>query len=581
MPMRFRPGKIRTRFFAAMIALSLPPLFLLGYLSFDIARDALTKTNTQIARNHLKTSDETADLLFRDVVRLNRSLVLNDDIRKTLSAGPYETGKSALVGKLQKVVYSDFADLRFVSSVCLFDLKFEAYCIGRPDNAGIYEGAGKEEAIRQADWYRETVDARGKIVFFSRDVLDGSDKSFSTVKLYRDSETIAGRPIGLVVVNLSRAIFNAVFPEDPKYGGAFAVVDASKQPAVLLYRRAQPELEPLLYGPIDDMTARLAAAGYIVNAYENETTGWTFLYLIRTDELLRESGKIGTATAWIASAIALVGLGLSYLVSGTITRPLLSLKKMMIEWTKGVREFTQTFGQDEVGVIGETFKRIARENEILNEKLVLAELKKREAELKALQAQINPHFLYNTLDSIYWMATLQNHPDIAQMAVSLSKSFKLSLNKGRDLIPIRLELEHIRHYMTIQNIRYNRRFRYEENVDPALLDLEMLKLVLQPIVENAVTHGLEPKVGSGTVRLSGERDGDWVVFTVEDDGVGMDNLDVVEQGFGIRNVRERLTLFYGTNCSFDIASSPNAGTRVQIRFKPVAGGTSHAESRHF
>ncbi len=120
----------------------------------------------------------------------------------------------------------------------------------------------------------------------------------------------------------------------------------------------------------------------------------------------------------------------------------------------------ESFEEDEVGVIGETFKRITSENVQLNERLIHSQLKEREAELRTLQAQIKPHFLYNTLDSIYWMAVIQNNEDIAKMAVSLSESFKLSLNKGKETIPVFKELQHIEHYMTIQNLRYNERFQY-------------------------------------------------------------------------------------------------------------------------
>lgn len=574
LPFRFRFRKIRNRFLAALILISLPPLFILGVLSFNIAKNALTETNLQTAKDHLQNSSEKADLLFRNVINLSRFLVLSDDIRDELRDSTSETDQHELMEKrkrlinmLQGMIYNSLIDLRYVVSLCLYDLNFEAYCLGRPDNAGIYEGDNKIELIHTTDWYRETVNARGRVVFFSTNVLGDASKSFSVAKLFRDSESDIGEPLGLIIINVSKTVFDTVFSSSGKYGGEFLAIDHNGHSLVPVYNRSEIDSEQIRMGTLEEVSGQLQSQGYLVAQYKNETTDWMFLHLIKSEKLLQESQRIGTVTALIASAIALFALIVSYAVSGTITQPLQQLKKMMIEWMKGARDFAVTFDQDEVGTIGETFKRVVVENRELNEKLVHAALKEREAELLALQAQIKPHFLYNTLDSIYWMATLHNNREIAQMAVSLSESFKLSLNKGRETIPVYKELKHIQHYMTIQNIRYNHRFQYEEDVDPSLMVIEILRLVLQPLVENAISHGLEPKIGKGTVRLIGRRNGDEVKFVVEDDGVGMENIEVTEQGYGLQNVKERLMLYYGSSCSFTINSAPNQGTRVQICFK--------------
>jgi two-component system sensor histidine kinase YesM len=557
----------------ALIVLSIPSLFILGYLSFNIAKETLLETNTRTNQDHLQTSSEVADLLFRNIINLHRATVTNEQIRDDIrlivtndAAEPFEM-KARIVNQLQRIVNNNFLDSRYVDSLCLFDLNYEAYCLKRSDDAGIYEGTDKANAIEQSEWYRNTANEQGRVVFFSQNVLGDSKQSFSTVKLFRDYKNISGEPLGFLVVNISNSIFSSIFTGNKNYGGEFLAIDSSKGNVNIVYpQKLSPPLK-ITSASLKETFDHFRELGYLISEYRNETTDWRFIHLVEVRELVKQSNKIGMVTAMIASTMAILALVFSYIISGSITRPLLQLKKMMVDWMKGSRHVQGTFEKDEIGIIGETFKRMVSENQELNEKLFHSELKEREAELRALQAQIKPHFLYNTLDSIYWMAVLQNNHDIAQMAVSLSESFKLSLNKGKETILVDKELKHIEHYMTIQNIRYNNRFKYIEDVDSSIKRVEILKLILQPLVENAIFHGLEPKVGEGTIRLSGRREGDFLLFIVEDDGVGIDDLMKTEQGYGLRNVRERILLYYGLSSTVTISSEQHKGTRIEIRFK--------------
>jgi len=575
--------KIRSRFLAAMILLSLPPLFILGYVSFDVAKRTLTDTQAQTNLDHLRTSSEVADLLFRNVENLHRSIVVNDELRDDLRDSVAEQDdanddiRDRTAQRLQRMINDNFLDTRFVDSVCLFDLDFRAYCLYRSDDAGRYEGSDKELIIPQTDWYQKTFAAQGRVVYFSEDVLGESAKTFSTVRLFRDAEDVSGRPIGLLLVNVSRSIFGTVFRENNRYGANLALDPGDGEARVVFSNLPGGEAPPI-EGPLEEVVAGLRDEGYLVTQIRNETTKWAFLHVVKAEELLKQSNGIRWATTVIALVIAAVAVAASFIVSGSITRPLLSLRKMMLDWTKGERTFGETFRQDEVGVIAETFKRVAVENEALTERLVRSELKEREAELRALQAQIKPHFLYNTLDSIYWMATLQNNHQVAQMAVSLSESFKLSLNKGKETIPVYKELKHIEHYMTIQNIRYNNRFEYVCEVDASVMGMEILKLLLQPLVENAIYHGLEPKVGNGRIALTGGQEEDMLVFTVEDDGVGMENTNVTERGYGLNNVRERLSLYYGASSSLEVDSEVGRGTKITLRFNPRRTGEEASDA---
>lgn len=556
-----------------MIALSIPPLFLLGYISFNITKQTLVRNHIQTNVDRLKTSSDVADLLFKNLINVNRLILANDELRQELreSSNSDLTGNSVIdivtANRLQNVVVSNLIDTVNIDSICLFDNKFHSVCYGRMGSAGVYGSEGTRNLIERTDWYRQSKEAKGKEVFFSYNVLEETSggNSFSSVKLLKDPDRISSEPLGLLVINIKKSLFETIIHESDD--NRFMVLDSLGAGRNIVYDTHSKEKGRVVGQNPQTMISNLMDSGYIVSRFRNPTTGWTLIHLVKASTLLKDSTRIGAATTLIASFMALLALLLSFLMSGTITRPLLQLKKMMVDWANGIRNLEGNFDSDEIGVIGETFKRVAWENKQLNDRLTQSKLKTREAELRALQAQIKPHFLYNTLDSIYWMAELNNNKEIAQMSISLSESFKLSLNKGKEMIPVFKELKHIEHYMNIQNIRYNNRFQYIEDVEPSLMSIEILKLLLQPLIENAIYHGLEPKLGEGTVRLVGRLEGEFVIFSIEDNGVGMDNLAVTEEGYGLQNVRERLDLYYGADSSFSITSYVGVGTTIEIRFR--------------
>ncbi|MDG0791092.1 sensor histidine kinase [Cohnella ginsengisoli] len=571
---RMRPRKLRIRILLAMVMLSVPPLILLGYISYNISKNTIVSNHMDNNEHNLKTASEVADLLLRNVVNMHRLILANDQVRADLRAVGEDGGRILDVraaNRLQNVVVSNLIDTRHIDSICLFDRGFHAVCYGSTDaNAGIYASPQGRLGISGSAWYRDALAAKGRELFFAYNVLQAapSSGSFSSVKVLRDPSDY--ETIGLLVINLKKSMFGQAMNDNQDSG--FLVLDPGGSPVSVVYAQ-----DPVLVQKFADASGEedafraLHRMGYLTIGYRNDTTGWTFLHVVKASRLLQDSTRIGLATAWFAAFIGLIALLLSLFVSGSITRPLLQLKKMMIHWSKGNGEQAQrtAFDEDEVGAIGETFRRISSENVQLSERLVHSKLKEREAELRSLQAQIKPHFLYNTLDSIYWMAVIAKNKEIASMAVALSESFKLSLNKGKETIPVFKELKHIEHYMTIQNLRYKGRFRYVAEVEPELMSLEILKLLLQPLVENAIYHGLEPKIGEGEVRLTGKLRNGMAIFTVEDDGVGMESQERTQGGYGLGNVRERLALYYGPDSALTVKTAPDEGTSIEIRFRPL------------
>ena len=203
------------------------------------------------------------------------------------------------------------------------------------------------------------------------------------------------------------------------------------------------------------------------------------------------------------------------------------------------------------------------------------------AEVKALQAQINPHFLYNTLDSIAWMCERGKNADAVQMVHALARLFRISISKGHELIPIAREIEHAESYLQIQKYRYKNQFTYHFQVDPACNEFLCNKITLQPIIENAITHGLDLLVDEGHIEVEVLQDGGDILFRVTDNGVGMEPEQVQaifrrepgdRTGIGIKNVNDRLRIYFGEGYGLTIDSVPDEGTTVTVRMPRVKEG---------
>ena len=209
------------------------------------------------------------------------------------------------------------------------------------------------------------------------------------------------------------------------------------------------------------------------------------------------------------------------------------------------------------------------------------EVNLRKTELKALQAQINPHFLYNTLDSIAWMCEQGRNADAVKMVHALARLFRISISRGHELIPVAKEIEHAESYLQIQKYRYKNQFTYEFDVDPACLNYYCNKITLQPIIENAINHGLDFLVDEGHITVGVSQEGDDIVFSVTDNGVGMSREQIAaimqqdpgdRTGIGIRNVNDRLQIYFGRQYGLHITSELDVGTRVEIRMPKIREG---------
>ena len=286
---------------------------------------------------------------------------------------------------------------------------------------------------------------------------------------------------------------------------------------------------------------------------------------------------------WLAAVVLCVALLTSLLLSKLLGRPLRGLADAMESFESDADHFSYrpVGGTREVQELSDSFEHMVLRIQQLMSTVREEEINLRKTELKALQAQINPHFLYNTLDSIAWMCEQGRNADAVKMVHALARLFRISISRGHELIPIAKELEHAESYLQIQMYRYKNQFTYAFDADPDCLGFYCNKITLQPIIENSINHGLDLMVEEGRIDVQVRMDGDDIVFSVRDNGVGMseEQIEAImhsEQtdrtGIGIRNVNDRLRIYFGKNYGLHITSEPDVGTCVEIRMPKIREG---------
>lgn len=270
---------------------------------------------------------------------------------------------------------------------------------------------------------------------------------------------------------------------------------------------------------------------------------------------------------------------LNFLISARISDPIRRLEKSIKELESGRADVEIAEGGCyEIQHLSRSVRSMVSTMRHLMDDIIQQEGQKRRSELEVLQSQINPHFLYNTLDSVIWMTESGQQEEAIQMVTSLARLFRIALSRGKSVIPLCDELEHARHYMNIQQIRYKNKFSTQIQAQPGVEDLYTLKLIVQPLLENAIYHGMASAEDDGLIQVSAYRQGDDLIIDVEDNGLGMrpevaaslldadrPQVRTSGSGIGVRNVHQRIRLTFGTEYGLTIFSEPDEGTLVRIR----------------
>lgn len=312
---------------------------------------------------------------------------------------------------------------------------------------------------------------------------------------------------------------------------------------------------------------------------------WITCTLVKNSILTRSTDEMITGCILLFILLMILTIFLGYFLTNSVMKPIRRLQYCMsqVEYGKLDTYYDINSSKDEIYELGLSYNKMLDEISNLIERIYQEQNEKRNAEMIALQAQIKPHFLYNTLDNLKWMAKKHGAEDVAKTITSLSSLFRIFLSNGQEMITIADEFKHTRCYLEIQSIRYKEKLSYTINLDEDLKHLYIVKIIVQPLVENAIYHGIKPKLGNGHISINGIRVDDFIEITVSDNGIGMteeklhslnEMLKCMDstQHFGLVNTMRRLGTVYGKDSSMFIESKELIGTTVIVKL-PVKEGT--------
>ena len=323
-------------------------------------------------------------------------------------------------------------------------------------------------------------------------------------------------------------------------------------------------------------------------------TGWKLIGVAPRQTVSLNSLKTQLLVVFVAAFILfLMSLVNSY-ISSRITTPIRKLELSVNEIEKGnLNAKVDAEGSYEIRHLGQSVQNMAKQIQVLMADIVSEHEKKRKQEFDTLKSQINPHFLYNTLDIIVWMIENEKPDQAVKAVTALARFFRISLSRGKSIITVKDELEHVRNYLMIQHMRFKNRFSYTIEAEDEVLELASLKLMLQPLVENAIYHGMEFMDGDGEIFISAWKEGEDLYLKVSDNGLGMTEEQVARlfsdmphtgssrgSGIGVKNVNERIRLYFGSEYGLSIESEPDEGTVVTIHLPAVAYSEIRQKEEH-
>lgn len=575
---------IRIKLMIILVCLSVIPLIFLGIFTFLYSSNVVRKDFIEYSKNNLTQISKNIDDNLKNMEMLSIMAIADKGVRNVLRSDK-GYGDTSIVERhsIMREFLTNISILRKdISGVYIFsDLNKYSYNMYNVIIDVDYE-------YKNDTWYINTLEKEGAPLLIGTHLpyqrKDSSDYVFSLARCILDINS--GEILGVILIDANFRLLSEICDSTQNYRNSEIII--TDQEGRIIYSKDRK----LLTSVIDmDLNLLKDNSGnsfinwnnqkFFMNYITSSYSKWKIIQIIPENYVYLTTNTIGTMIIVLAITAAIVSIILTFFISRGISKPIVALNNALKKIGKG--DFNQNIQikrNDEIGQLAEGVSEMEANLKQLIKRVANAQTKQREAELKSLQNQINPHFLYNTLISIQMMAKINKQERIAQMVDDLGMLFKLSISKGKDIVMMKQELEHVNLYIKLQKIRYGDKINCIFDIDENIINLYTIKLLLQPIVENSIYHGLENKGKEGIVKISAKRYNDHVLIAVYDNGIGMDEekLEKIRlmldgkcepnskmMSIGIKNVNDRLKLYFGEEYGISIDSIPGEGTRVLIK----------------
>jgi len=452
--------------------------------------------------------------------------------------------------------------------------------------------------VLESNFFKKSM-AESEYIHFSmphiRDLFDQNESSYSWVmSLSRAVEvTDEGRATqAVLLINLNYMFFEEMFSNVNLGNGGYIYLTNDEGDIIWhprqneIYSGRFKENNKYVSTLKDGITVEnIGGKQLTLNVRTIGYTGWKLVGVTPSAALNIDGIKFRFFVLFVADLFLFLLAMINAFISNKISNPIKLLDGRVREIESGnLNVEIVPSGSYEVEHLGNSIKNMLSRIKVLMSDLVDEHNAKRKSEFDTLQSQINPHFLYNTLDIIVWMIENEKPDKAVSIVTALAKFFRISLSKGKNIITVKDEVEHVRNYLMIQNMRFKNRFEYSIDVEDDILSYSSLKLMLQPLVENAIYHGMEFMDGDGKIEVRVFKENDSLYFTISDNGLGMSE-DVVAtllskdiipskkgSGIGVKNVNERIKLYFGNEYGLKVESEPDEGTKITIHLPAIVYG---------
>lgn len=578
---RLKPSGIQSTIMASFSVISISLMLILGivlYIRFStMSREELVQSTGMLMEqtgenleDYLVSMRQISDAAYYNVIKENDLSARDQEIQAKMNL-LYEANRD----NLQSIaIYNDCGSLMAAEPVA----------------------SQKEDPdVTNQDWYKQAVEEMENMHFSTPHIQnlfdDGSQRYYWVISLSRVVELTDNgvSQLGVLLVDMDYSAISRMMNQinTSNNGQYYYLCDSSGE---IIYHPRQIQINDGIISE-DSKTAAQYKDGIYDVIFKGEQrkvivntisyTGWKLVGVIPYDTL--SAGTINIRYFIVLSILlmAMMLVIINRVVAVRISRPILKLNDSVKEYEAGEKPEIYIGGSSEIRHLGLSIQSSYEQIDTLMKEIVLEQNERRKSEFDALQSQINPHFLYNALESITWMVEGERNDEAVFMISQLAKLFRISLSKGRTVISIRDELQHAQSYMNIQMIRYKSTFSVAFDVDPSVYSYCIVKLVLQPLLENAINYGVEGMDDNGEIRVTGNVENGTVVLSVSDNGFGMSEEQVRlvltdssrirkhGSGVGLVNVNNRIQILFGKEYGLKIKSEPDEGTTVSIRIPAI------------